>query len=285
VTAHLHLDGVVCAIGRHTVLRGVDLEITHGETIGIVGPNGSGKSSLLRVLAGIRRPAAGRVHLDGEPLDQLPARRRARAVALVGQEEELPADLLVGELVALGRTPHRLPWAGGDAAELHAVTRALASVEMAHAIGRPVERLSGGERRRVLLARGLAQDAGLLLLDEPTNHLDVRHQLALPDLVRGLGRTVVMAMHDLNLAAGSCDRVIVLHDGRADPPAAPMTALAPETVQHVFGVDATPVTHPLTGQTHLLFTPAARRNQNATIPDPHRRDRGRSAARGGRVRR
>lgn len=285
MTAHLRADGVACAIGRHTILRGVDLAISRGETIGVVGPNGSGKTTLLRVLAGIRRPAAGRVRLDGEPLDQLPARRRARAVALVGQEEELPADLLVGELVALGRIPHRAPWAGGDAAERRAVTRALASVEMAHASGHPVEQLSGGERRRVLLARGLAQDADLLLLDEPTNHLDVRHQLALLDLVRGLGRTVVMAMHDLNLAAGSCDRVMVLHDGRAYPAATPMSALAPETVQHVFGVDATPVTHPLTGATHLLFTPAARRDHDATIPDPHRPDRGHRAARGGRVRR
>jgi iron complex transport system ATP-binding protein len=285
VTAHLRADRVVCAIGRQTILRDVDLEIVHGETIGIVGPNGSGKSSLLRVLAGIRGPAAGRVHLDGEPLDRLPARRRARAIALVGQEEELPADLLVGEFVALGRTPHRPPWAGGDATERHAVSRALASVEMAHAIGRPVEQLSGGERRRVLLARGLAQDAGLLLLDEPTNHLDVRHQLALLDLVRNLGRTVVMAMHDLNLAAGSCDRVIVLHDGRARPPATPMSALAPETVQHVFGVDATPVTHPVTGQTHLLFAPAARRNHDAKTSDPHRPGRVRSAARVGGVRR
>jgi iron complex transport system ATP-binding protein len=137
----------------------------------------------------------------------------------------------------------------------------------------------------VLLARGLAQDAGLLLLDEPTNHLDVRHQHALLDVVRRLGRTVVMAMHDLNLAAAGCDRVVVLHGGRALPPAAPSTALAPEVVRRVFGVHATPVTHPVTGETHLLFAPATRRNFAASTPTHTRPDCRRRDARTGVLRR
>jgi iron complex transport system ATP-binding protein len=264
MTPHLSATGLSCAIGRRTILRDVDLDIGRGETIGIVGPNGTGKSTLLRVLGGIRRAAAGEVRLDGSPLHRLSARSRARTIALVGQEEELPADLLVGEFVALGRIPHQPPWAGGDAAERDAVHRALRAVEMADAVDRPVDQLSGGERRRVVLARGLAQDASVLLLDEPTNHLDVRHQIALLDLVRRLGRTVVLAMHDLNLAAGCCDRIIVLHDGTARPAAPPHAALAPATVRAVFGVDATPVTHPVTGETHLLFSSGTRRNDAPT---------------------
>ena len=266
MTPHLSASTVSCAIGRRTVLRDVDLDVARGETIGIVGPNGSGKSTLLRVLAGIRPATAGEVRLDGSPLHRLTARARARSIAFVGQEEELPADLLVGEFVALGRVPHRAPWAGGDTAERDAVGRALRAVEMADAVGRPVEQLSGGERRRVVLARGLAQDAAVLLLDEPTNHLDVRHQFALLHLVRRLGRTVVLAMHDLNLAADHCDRILVLHDGRARPAAAPHDALSPETVRTVFGVDATRVTHPVTGATHLLLHPYTRRNDASTTP-------------------
>ena len=266
MTPHLSASAVSCAIGRRTVLRDVDLDVARGETIGIVGPNGSGKSTLLRVLAGIRPPTAGEVRLGGRPLQGLTARARARSIAFVGQEEELPADLLVGEFVALGRVPHRSPWAGGDTTEREAVGRALRAVEMAGAVERPVEQLSGGERRRVVLARGLAQDAAVLLLDEPTNHLDVRHQFALLHLVRGLGRTVVLAMHDLNLAADHCDRILVLHDGMARPAAPPHDALTPETVRTVFGVDATPVTHPVTGASHLLLHPHTRRNDASTTP-------------------
>ncbi|WP_028925138.1 ABC transporter ATP-binding protein [Pseudonocardia acaciae] len=258
-TPHLSASGLDCAIGGRTVLRGVELSVGRGETVGIVGPNGSGKSTLLRVLAGILRPAAGQVRLDGVALDRLPGRRRARLIALVGQEEQLPAELRVGELVALGRVPHQPPWAAESREDRDAVIRALDLVDMADAVDRPVDQLSGGERRRALLARGLAQQAPLLMLDEPTNHLDVRHQLALLELARGLGRTVLMAMHDLNLAASACDRLVVLHDGRARPAVAPERALAPDAVLEVFGVDAVPVAHPFTGETHLLFTTRGRR--------------------------
>ncbi|WP_028932734.1 ABC transporter ATP-binding protein [Pseudonocardia spinosispora] len=254
MSPRLSAEGVTATIGRRTVLEGVHLEVETGETVGIIGPNGSGKSTLLRVLAGIRTPAEGRVLLDGTPLDQLPARQRARRIALVGQEQELPAELRVGELVALGRVPHQAPWAGPEAGELHAVRRALLQVDLLDAIDRPVDQLSGGERRRVLIARGLAQEAPVLMLDEPTNHLDVRHQLALLELIRGLGRTVIVAMHDLNLAASACDRLMVLHDGKARPAAPPAEALCPDAVLEVFGVEAVPVVHPFTGETHLLFS-------------------------------
>ncbi|MGD9526463.1 MAG: ABC transporter ATP-binding protein [Dehalococcoidia bacterium] len=250
--AHLAARGLTCAAGRQPVLHEVDLDVRRGEVLGVVGPNGSGKSTLLRVLAGIRRPLAGTVHVGGTDLHTLPARARARRLALVGQEEELPADLRAGELVALGRLPHRPPWAGGDAAERVAVEAALAAVDLQGIADRPVERLSGGERRRVLLARGLAQDAELLMLDEPTNHLDVRHQLGLLDLVRRLGRTVVLTLHDLHLAARSCDRVVVLHDGRAVATGPPHEVLTRERVRAVFGVDVVTVTHPVTGRPHLL---------------------------------
>ncbi|MGE4425671.1 MAG: ABC transporter ATP-binding protein [Solirubrobacteraceae bacterium] len=253
--APLEARGVACAIGKRTIVRDVDLTVRTGEMLAVVGPNGTGKSTLLRALAGVRPVAAGTVLLNGTPIQDRSARRRAREVAMVGQEEAPPADLLVGELVALGRTPHRSPWAGGDAAERDAVLSALAAVDLADVVDRPVEHLSGGERRRVLLARGLAQEAPLLLLDEPTNHLDIRHQLALLAMVRRLERTVVLAMHDLDMAAAFCDRIAVLHDGYLHTVGPPADVLTPDTVRTVFGVRATPVVHPETGETHLLFDP------------------------------
>lgn len=175
-------------------------------------------------------------------------------MALVAQDQGAPEDLLVGEFVMLGRTPYLPPWGGGGAEEREAVENALRSVDLAGFAGRAVSRLSGGERQRVLLARALAQETPLLLLDEPTNHLDVTHQLQLLQLARGLDRTVVTSLHDLALADQYCDRVLVLHEGRAYPLEPPDIALRTEVLGTVFGVHAIRVPHPDTGQPHLLIT-------------------------------
>ncbi|WP_342802303.1 ABC transporter ATP-binding protein [Nocardia sp. No.11] len=246
---------LTCAVGRRNIVVGVDFSIAPGETIGIVGPNGSGKTTLLRTLAGIGKPARGRVLVEGRVLHELRPRQRATAVALVAQDESPPADMLVGEVVALGLTPYLPPWGLGAPRERQQVLEALAAVDLSGFADRPVHRLSGGERQRVLLARALLQDTPVLLLDEPTNHLDVTHQLELLGLVRGLRRTVVAALHDLSLADRYCDRIIVLHNGIARPPAPPAEALTPDVVAEVFGVDATRVRHPVTGEDHLLITP------------------------------
>ncbi|MET9216430.1 MULTISPECIES: ABC transporter ATP-binding protein [unclassified Nocardia] len=246
---------LTCSIGRRNVLTAVEFSIEPGETVGIVGPNGSGKTTLLRTLAGLRKPARGRVLVDGRALHDLRPRHRATAVALVAQDESPPADMLVGEVVALGLTPYLPPWGLGTSGERQQVLEALAAVDLSGFADRPVQQLSGGERQRVLLARALLQNTPVLLLDEPTNHLDITHQLELLDLVRGLRRTVVAALHDLSLADRYCDRIIVLHNGIARPPAPPAEALTPAVVAEVFGVDATRVAHPVTGEDHLLITP------------------------------
>ncbi|MGW6423769.1 ABC transporter ATP-binding protein [Nocardia sp. NPDC055053] len=246
---------LTCSVGRRDIVAGADFSIEPGETVGIVGPNGSGKTTLLRTLAGIRKPARGRVLVDGRMLHGLRPRQRATTVALVAQDESPPADMLVGEVVALGLTPYLPPWGLGAPREQQQVMEALATVDLSGFADRPVQQLSGGERQRVLLARALLQDTPVLLLDEPTNHLDVTHQLELLDLVRGLRRTVVTALHDLSLADRYCDRIIVLHNGSARPPAPPAQALTPEVVAEVFGVDAARVQHPATGEDHLLITP------------------------------
>ncbi|WP_051162337.1 ABC transporter ATP-binding protein [Nocardia brevicatena] len=251
----LAVTGLSCAVGRRAVVTGVEFTVRAGETIGIVGPNGSGKTTLLHVLAGVAEPVRGRVRVDGRVLHELPARRRARTVALVAQDERPPADLCAGEVVALGRTPYLPPWGAGSARERHLVAEALAAVDLRGVADRSVHRLSGGERQRVLLARALVQNTPVLLLDEPTNHLDITHRLELLALVRALDRTVVLALHDLTLADRYCDRVLVLQDGRAHPLEPPEAALRPEVVNAVFGVHATRVRHPDTGENHLLITP------------------------------
>ncbi|RYB94732.1 ABC transporter ATP-binding protein [Nocardioides oleivorans] len=250
----LEVRDVSCAIGRRTILAGVDLEVRPGEVLGLVGANGSGKSTLLRALAGVRPAARGEVVLDGVPLSSMRSRERARRIAFVAQEEAAPADLLVVEMVALGRVPHLRASGGMDDESRAAVEEALRLVDLEHSAQQPLDRLSGGERRRAVIARGLAQGAPLLLLDEPTNHLDIRHQLDLMRLVRSLGKTVVVAIHDLDLAATFCDRIAVLHDGGVFACGTPDEVLVPHVLHDAFGVLATRVTHPLTGRTHLLFS-------------------------------
>ncbi|MDT0202186.1 ABC transporter ATP-binding protein [Nocardioides sp. AE5] len=234
-------------------MRDVDLTVPRGGRVALVGPNGSGKSTLLRALTGVDRPHAGEVLLKGRPLASFTARERARQMAVVSQHEAPPADLLVRELVALGRLPHRSPWSS-EPVDDHAMA-ALERLDLAHFADRAVDQLSGGELRRVLLARALAQDVDLLVLDEPTNHLDLRHQHELLATVRDLDVTVIAAIHDLHLAARYLDEVVVLHQGRVHGVGDPEEALSAERVAEVFGVHVARVRHPVTGRLHLLVEP------------------------------
>ena len=193
----LRLTDVSAAIGGHVVVAGVNLEIPAGARLALVGTNGAGKSTLLRTMAGIARPAGGEVWLGAQRLGELRPRERARQVCFVSQEEMPPAELLVGEMVALGRIPHRPPWAVDGRGERPHVLGALAAVGLADYVDRPCDQLSGGERRRAMIARGLAQGCPVLILDEPTNHLDIAWQLRLLDLLGRQRATVITAVHDI----------------------------------------------------------------------------------------
>ncbi|WP_353951792.1 ABC transporter ATP-binding protein [Knoellia sp. S7-12] len=253
LSSHLSSHGLACGIGGRTIVAGVDLEVPHGAMVAVVGRNGSGKSTLLRTLVGLRPATAGRVDLDGVDLTRLSTRTRATRLAFVGQEESPPEDLLVGEMVALGRIPHRPPWAVNESSERPIVLAALDAVDLVDKADHPCNHLSGGERRRAMLARAIAQGSDLLVLDEPTNHLDVHHQVQLMQTVRGLGRTVLAAVHDLTLAAAHFDLVAVLHEGRVLAVGPPATVLEPTLIHRVFDIDAAHLTDPVTGRTHLVL--------------------------------
>ncbi|MGW1122285.1 ABC transporter ATP-binding protein [Streptomyces tanashiensis] len=220
------------------VVRGVGVDIAPGETVALLGPNGSGKSSLLRCLAGLRTPDAGTVRYDGESVRDWSARRIARHVAFVDQNTGADSDLRVADVVGLGRIPFRDRWRGPDATDRAVVAAALEHLGLTALAERPWKALSGGERQRAHIARALAQRPYGLLLDEPTNHLDVGHQLHLMELLAGTDQTVLVALHDLSLAARYCDRLLLLHHGHliaSGPPAAVLTA---ERLAEVFEVDA-----------------------------------------------
>ncbi|WP_020134901.1 ABC transporter ATP-binding protein [Streptomyces sp. 351MFTsu5.1] len=238
----LHADRVVRRLADRLVVDGVTLALRPGETVGLLGPNGSGKSTLLRLLAGVLAPTAGVVALDGRPLPEVGRRATARRIATVEQHADTGTELTVQDVVALGRIPHRRAWTPPTAADAAAVTEALARTGLTDRAAQSWHTLSGGERQRAQIARALAQQPRELLLDEPTNHLDIQHQLDLLTLVVSLPVTTVIALHDLNLAAMYCDRLLVLREGRAVAEGTPAEVLTPALIEQVYGVRAE-VTH------------------------------------------
>ncbi|MCQ9131468.1 MULTISPECIES: ABC transporter ATP-binding protein [Streptomyces] len=234
----LHADRVGRRIGDKVVVDDVTLTLRPGETVGLLGPNGSGKSTVLRLLAGVLAPSAGVVTLDGRPLAEVGRRAVARRVATVEQHAHTPTELTVRDVVALGRVPHRRAWTPPTTADAAAVSEALRRTGLTDRAGQSWHTLSGGERQRAQIARALAQEPRELLLDEPTNHLDIQHQLELLELVASLPVTAVIALHDLNLAAMYCDRVLVLRAGRAVTEGACADVLTPDLIEQVFGVRA-----------------------------------------------
>ena len=211
----LRAEGVSVALGSTQALRDVSLAVQPGWTA-IVGPNGAGKSTLLRVLAGLQRPDAGEVTLNGKPLAQWPLRERAMRLAWLAQQGDASGELTVRELVHLGRLPRLGLFTAPNVDDETRVDQALQDAECSAWQHRRLHELSGGERQRVLLARALAVQAPLLLLDEPTTHLDPPHQVALVRLVQRqvrAGVTVVSVLHDLSLAL-LADRLVVMDSGR-----------------------------------------------------------------------
>lgn len=200
--------------GPRVVLDGVDLSADQGVTIGVVGPNGAGKSTLLSALYRNVAIASGRVTVSDHDLSAMNRREIAREVAVVSQIPDQALPLTVRDTVSLGRLPHRSLMGYGDATDRDIVDNAMTRTDLTGLADRLVTQLSGGERQRVLVARAIAQQAGHLLLDEPTNHLDIGHQFALLDLVKTIVATTVIVLHDLNLAARACDRLVLLDQGR-----------------------------------------------------------------------
>ncbi|MFF8289657.1 ABC transporter ATP-binding protein [Streptomyces sp. NPDC016309] len=254
-TDRLSVEGLTLTAGARRLVRDVTLSAGPGEVIGLVGPNGSGKSSLLRAVYRVLRPGTGSVRVDGTDVRSLSARRLARTMAVVVQEPGADFDLTVREVVAMGRTPHKRLFDGDTAEDALLVASSLASVDAAELADRPFDRLSGGERQRVLIARALAQQPSLIVLDEPTNHLDVRHQLDVLGVLRRLPATVLVALHDLNLAAYYCDRLHVLRDGEVVAWGPPGEVLTPRLLAEVYGVTGEVVVHPRTGAPHVTFLP------------------------------
>jgi len=230
---------VSAAYGPRVVLHECSFAIGSGEIVAVVGPNGAGKSTLLRVLAGLLRPKAGRVALDGQELRTQSRSALARRIAVVPQIFDTLFPFTVREIVALGRTARLGALGRASIDDVVAVERAIGELDLTHLASRRIDRLSGGERQRAVLAMALAQETDVLLLDEPTVHLDPGHQLATLELLRGLGTrrrlAVCAVLHDLNLASAFASRIVAMAGGRIVRDGTPLEVIHPDLVTAVFG--------------------------------------------------
>ena len=229
-------DAVSFGYGRGFVLDGVEVSAGPGQVVGLIGPNGSGKTTLLRTLYAALTPRAGLVTVDGTPVGDLRPRDLARRLSVVAQEGSGELPLTVADTVLLGRAPHLATFQRPGRADHRVAAAALTRVGVRHLADRVFAGLSGGEKQRVLIARALAQQTDHLLLDEPTNHLDIRYQHEVLQLVRRLGVTTVVVLHDLNLAARYCDELVLLDTGRVAAAGTPDTVLHPEVLEPVYGI-------------------------------------------------
>ena len=241
-------------LNANRILKGVSMEAGDRELMGVIGPNGSGKSTLLKCIYRILKPTGGAVWLDGKQLQDHTTKESARKLAVVAQHNYYYFDFSVQDVVLMGRAPHKRTLDRDNAEDFRIVAEALETVGMAAFANRSFSTLSGGEQQRVILARALAQQTPCLILDEPTNHLDIKFQLQLMDLVRGLDRTVLTAVHDLNIAAMYCDRLYALKDGEIVGQGTPRELLTPSFIRQVYEVDADVLTLP-GGAPHIVFHP------------------------------
>ena len=243
--------------GRPWTVEQVSFNVAFGKVIGIVGPNGSGKSSLLKLLAGLLRPASGRIWLAGQALNDLTPIAISRTLALVPQEQAQVFPFTVAETVLMGRFPHRRAgwWGMGMEAErgedLAAAHRAMIETDVVDLADRLLSDVSGGERQRVMIARALAQEPRIMLLDEPTAFLDLNHQIELCALIQRLAKerslTVVLVSHDLNVASLLCDRMLMVKDGKICAQGTPAETIRTDVLRAVYGCDVVVDPHPQRG--------------------------------------
>ena len=258
----IRTEDLKAVLNGNPILKGVSLQAGEKQLIGVIGPNGGGKSTLLKCIYRVLQPTGGAVFLDGKPLSEYSFRESALKIAVVAQHNYYNFDFSVQDVVLMGRSPHKKTLERDNAQDFRIVEEALTKVGMLHFAERSFSTLSGGEQQRVILARALAQQTPCLILDEPTNHLDIKYQLQLMDLVRGLDRTVITAVHDLNIAAMYCDWLYAVKDGRVVGQGTPQALLTPEFIRQVYEVEAE-VSTDRNGMLRVLYYPGQIHQEDA----------------------
>lgn len=261
------------------ILDGICLQVGQSEFAGLIGPNGSGKTTLLRSMSRVLAPISGSVLLDNRNIYSIPAREFARRVAVVPQDTLVPFDFTVMEIVLMGRSPRLGRFAVEGAHDTEIALQSLRRTGAAHLADRHINALSGGERQRVLIARALAQEPQVLLLDEPTSHLDISFQFEIMDLIKSLnceqGMTIFAVLHDLNIAAHYCDRLILIGQGGVQADGSPDQVITADNIRRVYGAEVWVRRHPATSRPYVIAgvgRPGTSVRPGRVVPDASERD-------------
>ncbi|MDO8682269.1 MAG: heme ABC transporter ATP-binding protein [Armatimonadota bacterium] len=257
MTTKLKVNDVEVSYGDTKVVRGVTFEIGKGDFVAVVGPNGSGKTTLLRAMSRALKPSKGAVYLDEREIFHFHGRTLAQQMAVVPQDSEAAFEFTALEIVLMGRSPHLGRFALEGAHDLEIAREAMSKTRTLYLAERPVTTLSGGERQRVIIARALAQQPEIILLDEPTSHLDINFQVEILEMIHRLAREKQIAalavLHDLNLAAQYCDRMILLKDGLIHSMGEPEEVLTPDNIREVYGVEVWIQKHPVSAKPYVIY--------------------------------
>ncbi len=255
-SARLRAEHLTLAYEGKAVISDLSFSLPNGQITSIIGPNGSGKSTLLKGLGRLLRPVSGSVMLDGLPLDSRPTRHIATQLSVLPQAPSAPTGLTVADLVSRGRHPRQKWYQQFSTVDEAIIVHALAATDIADLADAPLEDLSGGQRQRAWISMTLAQETGILLLDEPTTYLDLAHQVEVLELIRCLnrehGRTVLMVLHDISLAARYSDRMIAINGGRIVAEGTPDEVVTSRLLQEVFGLSADVIREPTEGRPHVI---------------------------------
>ena len=243
------------AFGSKEILKGMDFTLRDKEFVGIIGPNGSGKSTFLKCVYRVQKPTEGEILFDGQRLDELSYRESALKLAVVAQHNTYSFDFSVLEVVLMGRSPHKKLLQRDNLEDYRIARKALAVVGLADFEERSFATLSGGEQQRVILARALTQQTECLVLDEPTNHLDIKYQLQIMDIVKSLDLTVVAAVHDLNIAAMYCDRLVAIKEGQVVGVGTPRQLLTEQFIYDMYEVRSKVNVDEATGRINIVYLP------------------------------
>ena len=246
------LHDVSWTLGNKAIVKKTSLMIPANKRVGIIGPNGAGKTSLLKILHGQIVPSSGQVNFQGDALELFSLKQKAQKIAYAAQHPELAFDLSLNEVVLAGRLPYQHLFSSYTSDDQRRVTAALRQFDLAELAEQPFNTLSGGEQQRAFLARSYVQQASTLLLDEPTNHLDIKHQLQLMQYLSTFNGSVVMTLHDLNIASQYCDELILMANGEVIAQGEPKAVLTEQNIANVYGVICR-VEQGLTGVPMLQF--------------------------------
>ncbi|KAA0941020.1 ABC transporter ATP-binding protein [Sporosarcina sp. ANT_H38] len=249
-------EQVVSGYDNKTIVHGVNLLIPSNKISVIIGANGCGKSTLLKTLARLIKPTSGEITLDGKPLSKIPPKQLARILGLLPQSPIVPEGISVSDLVGRGRYPHQSMFSGWTKKDYEAVAEAMDIMNITEFANRNIDELSGGQRQRVWIAMALAQQTDILFLDEPTTFLDITYQVEILDLLTDLNRkrgtTIVMVLHDINLAARYADHIFALRQGKLIAEGNPSKVITSELIKDVFGLRCSVIKDPISGSPYVI---------------------------------